>query len=93
MPYVLRQVDGKFVKLSISDNGVGMNEEEMARALQPYGQIARKDGRSGDAVFVGTGLGLPTTKGLVEKNGGRFILLSKPDQGTTAELFFPIARS
>ena len=89
----LDSTDGKFVKLSISDNGVGMNEEEMARALQPYGQVARKDGRSGDAVFVGTGLGLPTTKGLVEKNGGRFILLSKPDQGTTAELFFPIARS
>lgn len=89
----LDTTDSKFVKLSISDNGVGMNEEEMARALQPYGQVARKDGRSGDAVFIGTGLGLPTTKELVEKNGGRFILLSKPDQGTTAELFFPIARS
>lgn len=89
----LASTDSKFVKLSISDNGVGMNEEEMARALQPYGQVARKDGRSGDAVFIGTGLGLPTTKSLVEKNGGRFILLSKPDQGTTVELFFPIARS
>lgn len=85
--------DSDFVKVSVSDNGIGMNEEEMVRALQPYGQVARKDGRSGDAVFVGTGLGLPTTKSLVEKNGGRFILLSKPNQGTTAELFFPLANS
>lgn len=81
-----------FIKISISDNGIGMTEDEMARAIEPYGQIARKDGRNGDAVFVGTGLGLPTAKSLVEKNGGRFLLLSKPNQGTTVELFFPISK-
>ena len=89
----LSTTDKNFVKLSVSDNGIGMNEEEMARALQPYGQVARKDGRTGDAVFTGTGLGLPTTKGLAEKIGGRLILLSKPGQGTTVEVFFPVRRS
>ena len=86
----LSSTDKNLVKLSVSDNGIGMNEEEMARALQPYGQVARKDGRAGDAVFTGTGLGLPTTKGLVEKIGGRLVLLSKPGQGTTVEVFFPV---
>ncbi|CAM1657916.1 Signal transduction histidine kinase [Bartonella choladocola] len=88
----LSTTDKNYVKLSVSDNGIGMNEEEMARALQPYGQVARKDGRAGDAVFTGTGLGLPTTKGLVEKIGGRLILLSRPGQGTTVEVFFPVHR-
>ena len=88
----LSTTDKNYVKLSVSDNGIGMNEEEMARALQPYGQVARKDGRTGDAVFTGTGLGLPTTKGLVEKIGGRLILLSRPGQGTTVEVFFPVHR-
>lgn len=86
----LSSTDKNLVKLSVSDNGIGMNEEEMARALQPYGQVARKDGRAGDAVFTGTGLGLPTTKGIVEKIGGRLVLLSKPGQGTTVEVFFPV---
>ena len=89
----LSTTDKNYVKLSVSDNGIGMNEEEMARALQPYGQVARKDGRMGDAVFTGTGLGLPTTKGLAEKIGGRLILLSRPGQGTTVEVFFPVRRS
>lgn len=88
----LAYTGANFIKISISDNGIGMSEEEMARALEPYGQINRRDSRQGDAVFIGTGLGLPTTKSLVEKNGGRFLLLSKPNQGTTVELFFPVVQ-
>ncbi|OLL54092.1 PAS domain-containing protein [Bartonella henselae] len=78
------------VKISVSDNGVGMNDEEILRALQPYGQVERKDGRSGDSVFVGTGLGLPMCKAMVEESGGQFLLFSKPNHGTTVEMFFPI---
>ncbi|EJF89406.1 PAS domain-containing sensor histidine kinase [Bartonella tamiae] len=77
------------VKISVSDNGIGMTAEEMTKALQPFMQVARKDGRTGDDVFIGTGLGLPTSKSLVENNGGRFLLLSKPYRGTTIEMFFP----
>lgn len=40
------------MKISVSDNGVGMNDEEILRALQPYGQVERKDGRSGDSVLL-----------------------------------------
>ncbi|EJF85913.1 PAS domain-containing sensor histidine kinase [Bartonella rattimassiliensis] len=77
------------VKISVSDNGIGMSEEEIVQALQPYGQIERKDGRSGDSAFIGTGLGLPMCKAMVEESGGQFLLFSKPDHGTTVEMFFP----
>ncbi|WP_208435092.1 PAS domain-containing sensor histidine kinase [Bartonella phoceensis] len=77
------------IKISVSDNGIGMSDEEIARALQPYGQVERKDGRSGDSVFIGTGLGLPICKAMVEESGGQFLLFSKPNRGTTVEMFFP----
>lgn len=77
------------IKISVSDNGIGMSEEEIAHALQPYGQVERKDGRSGDSVFMGTGLGLPMCKAMVEESGGEFLLFSKPNHGTTVEMFFP----
>ncbi|WP_375656513.1 ATP-binding protein [Bartonella sp. CM120XJJH] len=77
------------VKISVSDNGIGMNEEEIIKALQPYGQVERKDGRSGDSAFIGTGLGLPMCKAMVEESGGQFLLFSKPNHGTTVEMFFP----
>ncbi|WP_273721435.1 MULTISPECIES: PAS domain-containing sensor histidine kinase [unclassified Bartonella] len=77
------------VKISVSDNGIGMSDEEIIQALQPYGQIKRKDGRSGDSTFIGTGLGLPMCKAMVEESGGQLLLFSKPNHGTTVELFFP----
>ncbi|UNE54663.1 sensor histidine kinase [Bartonella machadoae] len=78
------------VKISVSDNGIGMSDEEMMQALQPYGQVKRKDGRSGDSAFMGTGLGLPMCKAMVEESGGQFLLFSKPNHGTTVEMFFPV---
>lgn len=77
------------VKISVSDNGIGMSDEEIVQALKPYGQIKRKDGRSGDSAFMGTGLGLPMCKAMVEESGGQLLLFSKPNHGTTVELFFP----
>ncbi|GAA5110139.1 PAS domain-containing sensor histidine kinase [Bartonella jaculi] len=78
------------VKISVSDNGVGMSDEEIMQALQPYGQVKRKDGRSGDSAFIGTGLGLPMCKAMVEESGGEFLLFSKSNHGTTVEMFFPV---
>ncbi|WP_455474341.1 ATP-binding protein [Bartonella sp. B30(2025)] len=78
------------LKVSVSDNGIGMSDEEIVQAMQPYGQIKRKDGRSGDGAFVGTGLGLPMCKTMVEESGGQFLLFSRPNHGTIVEMHFPI---
>ncbi len=70
----------------VRDTGIGMNEGEIAAALEPFRQLAttRKAG--------GTGLGLPLTKALVEANQGSLRITSRKDEGTLAEVVFPPAR-
>jgi signal transduction histidine kinase len=76
--------DGSFV-LEVEDHGIGMTEEGIARALQPFGQINTPATRSQS----GTGLGLPITKGLVEAHGGQLFLESSPGVGTTVRVILP----
>ncbi|MDY0874145.1 PAS domain-containing sensor histidine kinase [Dongia rigui] len=74
---------GSFVCLAISDTGTGMNDEILSRAKEPF--FTTK------GVGKGTGLGLSQVHGLLEQLGGRLILKSAPDSGTTAELWLPAA--
>ena len=71
------------VVLRIRDNGIGMREEDIATALEPFRQVgtARRSG--------GTGLGLPLTKALVEANRAALSIRSAPDKGTLVEVTFP----
>jgi PAS domain S-box-containing protein len=72
--------------LRIRDTGVGMSEDEIEIALEPFRQLAtsRPSG--------GTGLGLPLTKALVEANRAFFSIKSKKHEGTLVEVAFPPAR-
>jgi signal transduction histidine kinase len=54
--------------------------------LQPFGQIQQRDAAEADR---GTGLGLPIVKSLVELHGGRFVIDSVQERGTTIALVFP----
>ena len=74
---------GRYVVLAIKDEGEGMDEETLARATEPF--FTTK------GVGKGTGLGLSMVHGLAEQTGGRFILKSKRHEGTTAELWLPVA--
>ena len=76
-------VPGRYVILSIKDEGEGMDEETLVRATEPF--FTTK------GVGKGTGLGLSMVHGLAEQTGGRFVLKSMPGQGTTAELWLPVA--
>ena len=69
----------------IEDHGIGMNEEEQERALQPFGQAQPATTRT----YGGTGLGLPITKGLVEAHGGTLAISSHAGQGTTVRVVLP----
>ena len=66
------------ISISVRDNGVGMDEEEIEVALSPFGQVdgARTRWREG------TGLGLPIAKALVELHGGTLTITSEKDVGT-----------
>ncbi|WP_044463231.1 PAS domain-containing sensor histidine kinase [Pseudomonas sp. MRSN 12121] len=72
-----------FVRLSVIDSGEGMDEQTLASAADPF--FTTK------GVGKGTGLGLSMVHGLAEQLGGRLILKSRKGQGTTAELWLPLA--
>lgn len=71
--------------IEITDTGVGIAPDKMARVMSRFGQA--------DEVFsrkkTGTGLGLPLAKALVELHGGTLVLQSIPNQGTTAIVRLP----
>ncbi len=74
---------GKYVCLSMTDAGEGMDEPTLARATEPF--FTTK------GVGKGTGLGLSMVHGLAEQSGGTLILKSTPGVGTTAEIWLPAA--
>jgi signal transduction histidine kinase len=71
--------------LEFEDFGIGMNEEEQERALQPFGQAKPATTRN----YGGTGLGLPITKGLVEAHAGKLSISSRPGCGTVIRIVLP----
>jgi PAS domain S-box-containing protein len=73
------------VVLRVRDTGVGMSEQELAIALEPFRQLATSD-RFGSG---GSGLGLPLTKALVEANRASFSITSAVNNGTLVEVAFP----
>ncbi|MCG6575794.1 PAS domain-containing sensor histidine kinase [Pseudomonas sp. AF32] len=75
---------GRYVCLSIVDEGEGMDEATLASAVEPF--FTTK------GVGKGTGLGLSMVHGLAEQLGGQLLLRSKKGVGTCAELWLPVAR-
>ena len=77
------------VALSVSDTGIGMSEDELQRALEPFVQLDRAGRRKQE----GTGLGLPLCRQLVELHGGALSLASVPGEGTVATVRLPPSRT
>ncbi len=84
----LRLMKSGELALSVKDTGIGMNESELARALEPFQRIEH----SGREEQSGTGLGLPLTRALAEANRTRFSISSTPKHGTQVEITFPVPR-
>jgi signal transduction histidine kinase len=76
------------VTLEVSDTGIGMNASDLARALEPFGQVDSALSRK----YEGTGLGLPLAKQLVELHGGTLAIRSEPRVGTTVTITLPAER-
>jgi CheY-like chemotaxis protein len=74
---------GRFIRLSVTDTGEGMDETTLARATEPFFTIK--------GTGKGTGLGLSMVHGLAEQSGGGFALRSRKGEGTTAEIWLPLA--
>jgi len=77
-----------FVCVAVRDTGAGMTDKEIDIALRPFGQV-----NSGFAKqHEGTGLGLPISNELAKMHGGRLLVESTRDEGTTVSVFLPIAQ-
>ena len=77
--------EGKFVCISVSDEGEGMDPETVSRAVEPF--FTTK------GVGKGTGLGLSMVQGMVEQCGGRFVITSEIGKGTTAAIWLRAAEA
>ena len=76
------------VIIAVSDEGIGMSEEELSKCLEPFGQA---DG-SLTRRFEGTGLGLPLVQRYAALHGGRLEIQTEKDVGTTALFILPARR-
>lgn len=77
--------------LSVTDTGPGIAEADLARAFEPFTQIARGE-PPGNASQPGAGLGLYVGRILMRAHGGDLTLRSTPGQGTIASLTIPAER-
>jgi CheY-like chemotaxis protein len=74
---------GDYVAITVSDTGTGMDEATLKRAAEPF-FTTKGTGK-------GTGLGLSMVYGLAAQSEGVIRLQSQPGQGTTVELWLPLA--
>ena len=73
------------VTVTVGDSGIGMNEDDIDVAMQPFGQVDNRLERR----YEGTGLGLPLTRALVELHGGAMSFDSAREKGTKVTVTFP----
>jgi signal transduction histidine kinase len=81
------RIEGGALRLRVRDSGVGMTANEIAFAMQPFHQLDTAPRKQ-----MGTGLGLPVTKALVDANRARLVLTSERGAGTCADVIFPPER-
>jgi signal transduction histidine kinase len=78
-------VEGDYVRISVSDNGFGIAPEDLGRIFQRFYRVKNEKTRQ----IIGTGLGLPIVKSIVEAHHGRLQVDSQVDVGSTFSVFIP----
>lgn len=77
------------ITVRVTDSGIGMSDEFLGNIYTPFTQ-ASYDARTD---YNGTGLGMPIVKNLVDRMGGRIMINSKVNMGTTVEVVLPFKKA
>jgi two-component system cell cycle sensor histidine kinase PleC len=86
---VRRDPLGERVRVSVTDTGIGIAAEDLARLARPFEQVESQHAKT----TQGTGLGLALTKSLVEMHDGALEMASTPGEGTTVSFILPMRQS
>lgn len=78
--------DGKFVKISISDTGIGIPEDEIPYIFDRFYQVAKLRGATS-----GFGLGLSSAKSIVDGHQGEITVISQPSKGSIFTIILPLS--
>jgi len=79
---VERIVEGNWIRVTVTDQGVGMTEQEVRQACEPF-YTTKPPGE-------GTGMGLAVSYRIIERLGGQINIESSPERGTVATLSLPL---
>lgn len=75
-------IPGKYLRLSVSDTGHGMEEGILKKIFEPYFTTKEQD--------KGTGLGMSVVLGIIEEHNGYIKVASRVNEGTRVDVFFPV---
>jgi signal transduction histidine kinase len=86
---IAAEQDGPYIRIVVSDTGIGISEEGQSRLFSEFFREKRKETRK----VTGTGLGLSIVKSIVDFYHGRIQVKSEPDKGTTITVLLPFQRA
>ena len=81
---------GRYVRIDVEDDGIGLDEEQLARCFEPFYTTKNVDTSTGIG-FEGSGLGLSSAYSIIRQHDGIVKVRSVPEEGTVFSLYIPTA--